>query len=117
MEMSLYFSLQVLLSPWAGVFAKDKPKSVQAWQDRIFARPAVQKGLVSRVPCLSRGTIATKISLRRQHVPTYNKMIDMCNDPDFESKYSAEAEKHAKQSASWIQKGMKEDAQQRESKV
>lgn len=39
--------IQVLLSPWAGVFAKDKPKAVQEWQDRIFARPAVQKGLVS----------------------------------------------------------------------
>ncbi|KAK9897113.1 glutathione S-transferase [Cystobasidium minutum MCA 4210] len=38
----------VLLSPWAGVFAKDKPKSVQEWQDRIFARPAVQKGLQVR---------------------------------------------------------------------
>lgn len=37
------------MSPWAGVFAKDKPKAVQAWQDRIYARAAVQKGLVSSI--------------------------------------------------------------------
>lgn len=35
-----------LWSPWAGVYARDKPKAVQAWQDRIVARAAVQKGLV-----------------------------------------------------------------------
>ena len=40
----------------------------------------------------------------------------MCNDPEFESKYAAEAEKHAKSSSAWIQKGMQEDAK-RESKV
>jgi len=51
-----------------------------------------------------------------QHVPSYNKMIDMCNDPDFENKYAAEAEKHAKTSAAWVQKGMQDDAK-RESKA
>jgi len=79
----------VLLSPWAGVFAKDKPKNVQAWQDRIYARSAVQKGL---------------------HVPKHNDMIDKVVDPDFETKYAKEAEEHAQKSAAWIQKGMKEDA-------
>jgi len=43
-------------------------------------------------------------------------MIDMCNDPDFENKYAAEAEKHAKTSAAWVQKGMQDDAK-RESKA
>jgi len=78
-----------LWSPWAGVYAKDKPKAVQAWQDRIVARAAVQKGL---------------------HVPKHNSMVDKLQDPDFESKYEDEVKKHAEQSAAWIQQGMKEDA-------
>lgn len=44
-------------------------------------------------------------------------MIAMVTDPDFETKHADEAEKHAKQSAAWIQKGMQEDAKLQKSKV
>lgn len=37
-------------------------------------------------------------------------MIEKVADPDFENKYAKEAEEHAKKSAAWIQKGMKDDA-------
>lgn len=37
-------------------------------------------------------------------------MIEKCQDPDFEEKYAAENEKHAKESSTWVMKGMKEDA-------
>ena len=37
-------------------------------------------------------------------------MIEQMVDPDYETKYAKEAEEHAKKSAAWIQKGMKEDA-------
>lgn len=37
----------VFWSPWAGIPRTDKPKNVQAWQDRIYAREAVKRGLVS----------------------------------------------------------------------
>jgi len=78
----------VFWSQWAGVKNADKPKNVQAWQDRIYAREAVKKGL---------------------DVPTHNDLLDKLLDPDFETKYAEEADNHAKQSAAWVQKGMKDD--------
>lgn len=78
----------VFWGPWAGIMAPDKPAAVKAWQDRIYARHAVPIGL---------------------HVPKHNDLLDKLMDPDFETKYSKEAETHARSTSSWVQQGMHDD--------
>lgn len=42
--------------------------------------------------------------------PTHS-LLDKILDPEFETKYAAEADAHAKQNSAWIQQGMKSDAE------
>lgn len=92
-----------------GVKNSDKPKNVQAWQDRIYAREAVKKGLVSFSLSLNLLDLYIHADVPHQDVPSHNDLLDKLLDPDFETKYAEEADNHAKQSAAWVQKGMKED--------
>lgn len=83
----------VFWGPFAGVMPRDKPPAVQAWQDRIYARPAVQIGL---------------------HVPKHHDLTDKLIDPDFESKYAKHADEEAAKNMVWIQEGMKNDRRTKE---
>lgn len=66
---------------WAGVNIEDYPY-VQAWEDKMAARPGVQKG---------------------KDVPDPHKMKELMKDPK-------KMEEQAAAARSWIQKGMKDDA-------
>jgi glutathione S-transferase len=55
---------------------------LQAWEDRMAARPALKKG---------------------KDVPTPHRMKELQTDPK-------KMEEQAKASMAWVQKGMKEDA-------
>jgi len=66
---------------WAGVDISEFPH-LQAWEERMLARPGVEKG---------------------RHVPSPHTMKERSKDP----KWIAE---HAAQSRAWIQAGMKADA-------
>lgn len=37
-------------------------------------------------------------------------LLDKLMDPDFDSKYGEEADRHAKENSAWIMKGMQDDA-------
>jgi len=66
---------------WAGVNIDDFP-TLKAWEERMWDRPAVQKGA---------------------NVPDPYKMKELLADPK-------KMEEHAAKSAQWVQQGMKEDA-------
>lgn len=66
---------------WAGIEIEEFP-ALKAWEDRMWARPAVQKGA---------------------NVPDPYKMKELLAD-------KAAMEKHAADAKKWIQAGMKDDA-------
>lgn len=67
---------------WAGVKLDDFP-SLKAWDDRMLARPGVEKG---------------------RHVPSPHKLKEILKDKEA-------TEKYAQESSQWVQKGMKDDAE------
>lgn len=66
---------------WAGVEIEDFP-ALKAWEDRMEARPGVEKG---------------------RHVPEPHKIKELLKD-------KARMEAHAAESRKWVQAGMKADA-------
>lgn len=72
----------VAAAGWAGVDISDFP-NLKAWEERMWARPAVQKGA---------------------NVPSPYKMKELLADKE-------QMEKHAAQGRQWVQGGMKEDAE------
>ena len=91
----------VMVSPWAGIYRKDKvrlrlfrfamlhsckvtqsssrqPALVQAWQDRILARPGFKRGI---------------------HVPAYNELYESMVADDFEEKEAEVTDKIKKRMA------------------
>lgn len=68
----------VMVSPWAGIYKEDKPALVQAWQDRILARPGFKRGI---------------------HVPAYNELYESMVADDFEEKEAEVTEKIKKKMA------------------
>ena len=66
---------------WAGVDIEEFPH-LKAWDDRMLARPGVEKG---------------------RHVPSPHRMKEMLANKE-------ETEKHAAESAKWIQQGQAADA-------
>jgi glutathione S-transferase len=69
---------------WAGVEIDDFP-ALKAWDDRMLARPGVEKG---------------------RHVPDPHKGKELKNDPEKAAKAAAEARK-------WVQAGMQADAKKK----
>lgn len=67
---------------WAGIDINDFP-NLKAWEERMWNRPAVQKGA---------------------NVPDPYKMKELLQDKE-------KMERHAAQSREWVQAGMKEDAE------
>ncbi|TKA80971.1 hypothetical protein B0A55_02379 [Friedmanniomyces simplex] len=67
---------------WAGINIEDFP-ALKAWEERMWDRPAVQKGA---------------------NIPDPYKMKELLADKE-------KMEKHAAQSRAWVQQGMKEDAE------
>ncbi|KAF2001754.1 glutathione S-transferase II [Amniculicola lignicola CBS 123094] len=72
----------VAAAGWAGIDITKFP-ALQAWEDRMAARPGVEKG---------------------RHVPDPHTMKALLKNKE-------EMEKHAAQSRKWVQAGMKEDAE------
>jgi glutathione S-transferase len=72
----------VVAAGWAGIEIDDFP-ALKAWEERMTARPAVEKG---------------------RHVPDPHKIKELLKD-------KAKMEEHAAKSRVWVQAGMKEDAQ------
>jgi glutathione S-transferase len=70
---------------WSGVDIEEFP-TLKAWSERMQARPGVEKG---------------------RHVPEYHSMIDLYEKWKADPK---SLDDHAKHTASWVQKGMAEDA-------
>ncbi|KAH8663534.1 putative disulfide bond reductase yfcG [Tricladium varicosporioides] len=66
---------------WAGVDITEFP-NLEAWVERMYARPAVEKG---------------------RNVPDPHRMKELAKDP-------AKQKEHAEKSKAWVQQGMKEDA-------
>lgn len=66
---------------WAGVNIDEFP-ALKAWEERMLARPGVEKG---------------------RHVPDPHRMKELLKDPK-------KMEEHAAKSRAWVQAGMKEDA-------
>lgn len=71
----------VAAAGWAGIDIDHFP-ALKAWEERMWERPALQKGA---------------------NVPTPYKMKELLANKD-------EIEKHAQQGRDWVQKGMREDA-------
>lgn len=67
---------------WAGIDIDDFPH-LKAWEERMWARPALKKGA---------------------NVPSPYGMKELLKDKE-------KMEKHAAQSRQWVQQGMKEDAE------
>ena len=67
--------------PWAGVELDDFPK-LKEWDERMLKRPGVEKG---------------------RHVPDPHRIREMMKDKEA-------VERHARESAKWIQQGQSEDA-------
>ncbi|KAF2476979.1 glutathione S-transferase [Lindgomyces ingoldianus] len=67
---------------WAGVDIDEFP-ALKAWEDRMAARPGVEKG---------------------RHVPDPHKIKELLKD-------KAKMERHAAEARKWVQAGMKEDAE------
>lgn len=72
----------VTLAGWSGVDIEEF-LHLKAWEERMLQRPAVEKG---------------------RHVPTPHRFKELLKDPE-------EMERHAKETAQWIQKNQKADAQ------
>jgi len=72
---------------WAGINIDDF-KHLKAWEDRMWARPAVQKGA---------------------NVPSPYRMKELLADKEA-------TEKHAAQARDWVQAGMKSDAEKNQSR-
>ncbi|KAK5020142.1 Glutathione S-transferase 2 [Cryomyces antarcticus] len=68
---------------WAGIDIEKFP-ALKAWEERMLARPAVEKG---------------------RHVPDPHRMKELSKDKEA-------MERHAAQSRQWVQEGMKKDAEQ-----
>ncbi len=66
---------------WAGVDIDEFP-ALKAWDERMLARPGVEKG---------------------RHVPDPHRMKELAKDP-------AKQKEHEESAKSWIQQGMKADA-------
>lgn len=66
---------------WAGVELDDFPH-LKSWEERMMARPAVEKG---------------------RHVPDPHRIKEMLKDREA-------TERHAAESRKWVQQGMKDDA-------
>ena len=73
----------VAAAGWAGISIDDFP-ALQAWENRMLARPAVEKG---------------------RHVPDPHNIKELLKDKDKMEQKAAEAR-------AWVQKGMKEDVKQ-----
>ena len=73
----------VVAAGWAGISLDEFP-ALQAWEDRMLARPAVEKG---------------------RHVPDPHNIKELLKDKD-------KMEQKATEARAWIQQGMKEDAKQ-----
>ena len=93
---------------------RDKPPAVQAWQDRIYARPAVKIGLVRWDLNPSLRLVPAANARFAQHVPKHHDLTDKLIDPDFESKYTKHADEEAAKNMVWIQEGMKNDRRKKE---
>ena len=72
----------IIAAGWAGISLEGFP-ALQAWEDRMLARPAVEKG---------------------RHVPDPHNIKELLADKDKMEKKAAEAR-------AWVQKGMKEEAE------
>jgi glutathione S-transferase len=72
---------------WAGIDIDEFP-TLRAWEERMTARPAVEKG---------------------RHVPDPHTIKELLKD-------KAKMEEHAAKSRAWVQKGMKEDAAKKSEK-
>jgi glutathione S-transferase len=72
---------------WAGIDIDEFP-TLKAWEERMTARPAVEKG---------------------RHVPDPHTIKELLKD-------KAKMEEHAAKSRAWVQKGMKEDAAKKSEK-
>ncbi|OCK79799.1 glutathione S-transferase [Lepidopterella palustris CBS 459.81] len=70
---------------WSGVDIDEFP-ALKAWEDRMAARPGVEKG---------------------RHVPEPHKIKELLKD-------KAKMERHAKENRDWVQAGMKDDAKRLE---
>jgi len=68
---------------WAGVSLDDFPH-LNEWLERLLARPGIEKG---------------------RNVPSRHTAFDL------KKLSKEELDKHAKESAKWVQEGMKQDAQ------
>ena len=66
---------------WAGIAIEEFPH-LQAWDERMLARPGVEKG---------------------RHVPSPHRIRELAKDKEA-------ADKHAAESRKWVQEGMKADA-------
>ena len=73
----------VAAAGWAGISIDDFP-ALQAWENRMLARPAVEKG---------------------RHVPDPHNIKELLKDKDKMQQKAAEAR-------AWVQRGMKEDVKQ-----
>lgn len=71
----------VSAGPWAGIDVDQFP-NLKAWEDRMWARPALQKGA---------------------NIPDPYRMKELLADKE-------KMERHAAESRKWIQQGMKDDA-------
>lgn len=72
----------VAAAGWAGVNIDDFP-ALKAWEERMTARPGVEKG---------------------RHVPDPHTIKELLKD-------KAKMEEHAAKSRAWVQAGMKQDAE------
>jgi hypothetical protein len=72
---------------WAGIDIDEFP-TLKAWEERMTARPGVEKG---------------------RHVPDPHTIKELLKD-------KAKMEEHAAKSRAWVQKGMKEDAAKKSEK-
>jgi glutathione S-transferase len=77
----------VAAAGWAGIDIDEFP-ALKAWEERMTARPGVEKG---------------------RHVPDPHTIKELLKD-------KAKMEEHAAKSRAWVQKGMKEDAAKKDEK-
>lgn len=87
----------VIYAGWAGVEIDEFP-NVKKWEEMLYARPAVKRGLVSHAALYS---IRFSDEIHRCDVPKPLKIKEMLKNKE-------EMEKHAKQGGQWIVSGMKE---------
>jgi len=76
----------VTSSLWSGVDLTEFP-TLQKWEERMLARPAVEKG---------------------RHVPERHNLKDILSDPK-------KTEEYAKRSSAWVMQGQEEDARKKHS--